>query len=337
MCNYNNRHEGGDSLSVSAADLLWEQQPVNSFSDFQRNCNLLENALGDPTTDPLPSLHTLWTWIDWVNRGMGTPKHDQHLYAVCLPRVANGFLRRSFNLFPDHHDIPPQIMNFLREVVRFIVLRMQPGTDIFASHLDTIHNILNPSHLFYQCHGLSASPVAEVDDDDSHATTPLDLPSDRIVGTIVDAYRSNHRTWYEGVIMSHDAAQNQVYVGFFGHDSEGDGWISIDSPHLAPRGSMSSGRRGQGPIRVDLDEPIPDEADPASPTSVDLAQHYAVTIPFAIPRTRVPASHFFIDLVNAFGSVGGFHKLPLLRNSNSPMSSVVSIALVTTSLSLAAN
>ncbi|ETV99738.1 hypothetical protein H310_07792 [Aphanomyces invadans] len=314
-----------------------EQQPVNSFADFQRNCYLLENVLGDPTTDPLPSLHTLWTWIDWVNRGQGTPKHDAHLFAVCLPRVANGLLRRSFNLFPDHHDIPPQILHFLKEYVRFVVQRMQPGTELFPTYLDAIHNILNPSHLFYQCHGLSASPISEIDNDDSSSTTLFELPSEGAIGTIVDAYRPNHRTWYEAVIMNYEAAQNRVYVGFFGHDSDGDGWISLDSSDIARRGSMAGGRRGQGPIRVDLDETIPDEADPSS-AYVHWTGMSTSSIPLAIPRARVPVSHFFIDLVNAFGCVGGFHILPMLSTSpNDASSSTVSIAVATTSLSLVAN
>ncbi|KAF0692327.1 Aste57867_16584 [Aphanomyces stellatus] len=291
-----------------------EQQQVNSFNDFQRNCYLLENALSDAMTDPRPSLTTLWTWIDWVNRGMGTPKHDTHLYTHCLPRVANGFLRRSFNLFPDH-EIPQQILHFLREFVRLLALRLQPGSDHYPAHLDTIHNILNPNHLFYQCHGHAATSVAEVDADSSLS---FELPVDLSVGVIVDAYRSIHRTWYEGVILNRNT--NQVYVAFYGLDRDGDGWIDVDSNQLAPRGTKANGRRGHGPIRIDLDESIPDVSDAGM-----------ATYPFAVVRPRVPCSRFVIDLIDTFGQVGGFQKLPLRLTTG------VSMSLLTTTISLISN
>ncbi|CAK4087685.1 unnamed protein product [Aphanomyces euteiches] len=292
-----------------------EQQQVNSYSDFQRNCYLLENALGDSMTDPRPSLQTLQTWIDWVNRGMGTPKHDNHLYTHCLPRVANGFLRRSFNLFSDP-EIPQHVVAFLVDLVRLLVLRFQQP-DVSQTHLETIHNILNPNHLFYQCHGHAAASVTEIEEENTFSDQ---LPDDVSPGAIVDAFHPIHRTWLEAVVMNRDL--NQVYVAFFGVEQEGDCWISLEGGRIAPRGHMAQGRRGQGPIRPDLEESIPDETDPRGETN---------GYPFAIVRPRVPCSHYFVELINTFGVIGGFQKLPILQGSS------MSISVLTTTLSLLAN
>ncbi|OQS06269.1 ubiquitin domain containing protein [Thraustotheca clavata] len=289
---------------------------VSTFGDFQNNCRLLENSLRDASSDPRADLAKLWTWIRWVLDGHGSPAHEVHLFSVSLPRVANGFLRRSFSLFADT-DVVQQIVTFLREYTKQLVLRLPTTTQLLAD-METLQTLLDPSHNFYLYHGV---PVWNTDIqygiDDSLAEDAL---TNLDVGAQVDAYRLDKKTWMEGVILARKD-DTEVYVAFYGMEPIGDRWISLDLKHVAPPGTKAQGRRGSGPIRLELDEATPDTND-----------NELSSFSYAVLRPRVPCSRYYIDIINAFGSAGGFQKLPLFT-----LKPPINIAMVSIIVSLVAN
>ncbi|OQR86790.1 hypothetical protein ACHHYP_09935 [Achlya hypogyna] len=289
---------------------------VTTFGDFQANCTLLEASLRNAGTDPRPDLVKLWSWIRWVNEGQGTPAHEQYLYSTSLPRVANGFLRRSFAAFADT-EVVGHVVTFLRELAKHLVLRLHTTSQLLGD-IEALHSLLDPAHNFYMYHGVPAwNTDIQYDEDTSLATEP---PNDLAIGALVDAYRADKKTWMEGIVLAHKG-DTEVYVAFFGMEPSGDRWIALDAHHIAPPTTKAQGRRGPGPVRLELDEAIPDATDG------DRAP-----LACALLRPRVPCSRYFIDVVNAFGSAGGFQKLPLLV-----LPPPTSVAMVATVVSLVAN
>ncbi|KDO30757.1 hypothetical protein SPRG_04658 [Saprolegnia parasitica CBS 223.65] len=290
---------------------------VTTFRDFQTNCTLLENSLRDSGSDPRPDLQKLQTWVRWVNDGHGSPAHETYLYSTSLPRVANGFLRRSFARFPDG-DVLTQIVGFLRELAMHLVRRLHTSTQLLAD-METLHALLDPSHNFYMYHGVPAwNTEIEVEEEEAVGDAiPLATPPQ--VGDAVDAYHAGKHVWMQGVVLDMKD-EMEVYVGFYGMEATGDRWLPRE--HLAPLGAKAKEhRRGHGPIRTELDEDIPDANDS------DRAPYMC-----ALLRPRVPCSRFFVDVLNAFGSVGGFQKLPLFV-----LQPPINVAMVATVVSLIAN
>ncbi|EQC25202.1 hypothetical protein SDRG_16925 [Saprolegnia diclina VS20] len=288
---------------------------VTTFRDFQTNCTLLENSLRDGGSDPRPDLLKLQTWVRWVNDGHGSPAHETYLYSTSLPRVANGFLRRSFARFPDG-DVLTQIVGFLRELAMHLVRRLHNSTQLLAD-IETLHALLDPSHNFYMYHGVPAwNTEIELDEEAVGDAIPMSTQ----VGDAVDAYHAGKHVWLQGVVLDVKGDGDEAYVGFYGLEPTGDRWLP--RAHLAPLGAKTKEhRRGHGPIRTELDEDIPDANDS------DRAPYMC-----ALLRPRVPCSRFFVDVLNAFGSVGGFQKLPLFV-----LQPPINVAMIATIVSLIAN